>query len=333
MCNASPGHRCDGDSYSTVEKSVDRYSEKIAEFNMMERPEPKNKTEYKKWRNKKESLTKEKESLAKKVEFYYSTNKSQEEGVAQQRKMTALLKNKLNPKEIASLGISQSEARRTGHHINGFHSLFTESMKNDPDKNHLNNTRKMFNGGFEEHRDNLMKTAKLQYGAALDKIEYENPDKDVTKLNYNAKQAYFKEARTIRKAYQHSQEEARTVVREDCDANSQGYKNSIQKTETAFIKNTDGSFTIHTKFNVEGRNLGDAIIKNEASFKNVDVQATYAQVDDEDNTYVVKNKYVYTGGAEKLKDVEKHFYDKVWNDTPAWRQTMAQVRYLEDNPY
>lgn len=329
MCQPSPRGRCPKDAMKVVEAKTAALVKEVEAAKTAEaEPKPKTKAEkhsaavetYKR----EEKIKKLAEEVAEAKAFLYATPTGQAKPFP-----TAMdIKNReigLSPEVKKILEAGNADSKRTGAMLAKFQTVAKLYAKENPDNN-VETARLMANGVFANTRGQMHSALVESYKKSLVKTLAASPEDQHGKIKLTMAAQHRADVKRLDKAFSYATEDAMDAVEKDRVKNSQTFENSIDKHKFGFYKNTDGSFTVRTRFDVEAKNLEEAVTKAENSFKLEDVQLTVGQP--KNGVYTVDTAYVYKGG-EKLEDAQK-FQKEVWNGTPRWRQTLDQVRQLDN---
>ena len=325
MCNPSPRGRCPGDAAKAVSSKIANFKKSADDFLSKTEAEHVAEVGAKGYREKQENL----ESLTYEVNeakiFLYATPKGQGDPTSVKQEINKL-QSELSPEAKRLLDKDETRNRKLGKVLSKFQSFARDHAKENP-KNNAETARAMANGLFAWKREMLQSGLKASHAETVEKkLSATDPAKhEVAKAQLAAQ--YRANRVAIDEAFSIATEDAMDAVEKDRKKNSQTYENTIDRNKFGFYKNTDGSFTVRTRFNVEAKNLGEAIEKAEASFKLEEVQLTMGAP--KDGVYQVDTVYSYKGG-ESIEDAKK-FHKEAWNGTPRWRATLADAKRVQDN--
>lgn len=326
MCQPSPRGRCPKDAAKATESKLAAYKTEAVEFYSKTEAEHIAEVGVEGYEKKLEKVNELVAEVDKAKAFMYATPT----GIASPQivagQINTMQKDLPAQARLVS-GLNDVENRRTGRILAKFQAVAKAYAKENPDANNVETARLMANGVFSNTRATfhsaLTDAHKKSLGEALRKA----PESEHGKIKRQMAAEHRANVKVLDTAYSYATEDAMDAVEKDRKKNSQTFENTIDKHKFGFYKNTDGSFTVRTRFDVEAKNLGQAIDRAEASFKLEDVQMTFSEP--KNGVYTVDTKYLYKGG-ENLEDAQK-FQKEAWNGTPRWRDTLADAKRVQDN--
>lgn len=326
MCNPKPGSRCATDARKPIANRVTRLNvaaealeeAKLAAMEDYVEDEPFDVSGYR------ERLEEAADDYNYAMANFYSTS------AAQKDKNKALLEGK----ELTSrLSYEAKEAAADEHLLYQagrmtavFHKAADKARRADS-LDQLATARKMNFGGFEAiHNSNLKKIenerdAKL--GVALGASDEPTPETE------EIERQYHRNVKAAEIAYRASLRDAAEVINKDRQKNSVVLSHDIDKRKVKYVKTAKGSFYISTKFRVAAANVNELEDRVYESFDLEDVDI-YPGERDEKGYYTPTVSYIYRGG-EKLEDAQ-NFQNKAWKGSPEWRNLLAEVERVSNNP-
>lgn len=304
MCNAAPGHRCDGGAYTSVEESVEKYVKLCDEVKNGDSP--------KKVAQAQAKLDKEGEALKEKVVFYFSTNKVQGSDYGSNSKIGQML-SAIPKKERLALGININDSKRTGKVLNSFQSTFENYVKADPNGSTIASARIMNDVVLKKRRDEMLEKVTQQYNRGAKKAMGDNLDKDQVSVQASFEKNYNDKVNSINQAYDIMSRDTQKALQRDMNKNSTKDTNDYLQESTEIKKNIDGTFTITNSFQIEAKNFGEAVEGFDQRYanKNIEVQPTFKPSPTHVNTYDVTGKYVYRGHEEKVQAVRSWYFANI----------------------
>jgi hypothetical protein len=325
MCNPSPRGRCPKDASKAVASKIASYAKVAEDFYSKTEAEHIEECGEAGYQKKLEEVRGLIAEVDKAKVFMHATPKGQKDGIAVANELREMQKD-LPARARLALGLNDSENRRAGKILSSFQTRAREYAKENPDKSNIETARFMARGSFINARGKMNIALAESYQSSLKATLRNSPVEQHGKIKAQMAAEHRANVAVLDKAYSYANEDAMDAVEKDRKKNSITYENSIDKHKYGFYKNGDGSFTVRTKFEVEAKNLGEAMERAENSFKLEDIEMTVGKP--ANGVYPITTSYLYKGG-ESLEDVQK-FHKETWNGTPRWRETLAQAQQLQD---
>lgn len=325
MCQPSPRGRCPKDAAKATESKLAAYKAEAVEFYSKTEAEHIAEVGVEGYENKVEKINDLVAEVDKAKAFMYATPTGISSPQIVAGQINTMQKDLPAQARLVS-GLNDVENRRTGRVLSKFQAIAKAYAKENPDSNNIETARLMANGVFANARGTFHSAMNESHKKSLGEALRKAPESEHGKIKRQMAAEHRANVAVLDKAFSYATEDAMDAVEKDRVKNSQTFENTIDKHKFGFYKNTDGSFTVRTRFDVKAKNLEEAVRKAEGSFNLEDVQLTMSKP--KNGVYTVDTAYVYKGG-EKLEDAQK-FQKEAWNGTPEWRNTLDQARRLED---
>jgi hypothetical protein len=310
MCNPKPGVRCFNDTYKALAKSVDKFAQACDTGD----------------ESKIEQAAK---NLNEDRVFYYATN------YAKANRLQAKIdgKDALDsiPHEFRTRLDKEEEVESVGRLLNSFQTVADKYRKGN-NLSSLEAARKMYNGGFNK----VLADAKTSNQNNRDKriadaLEESNNDLANAQTSI-IEQETAEKGRLLEKAHSYALADAQNVVERDIKKNSKTVKYPVDPRTVTYRKNTDGTFTVTTKFAVRADNFSQAMDMAESTFGLEDMETTVEPIEGKPTHRNITSTYVYSG-SEKVEDAEGFQKFEVWKGSPAFRRTLADVERVKAASY
>lgn len=310
MCNPKPGVRCFNDTYKALTKSVDNFVKACDTGD----------------EQKIEAAAK---NLNEDRVFYYATN------YAKTHRLDAKItgKDALDsiPKEFKNRLDNEEEVENVGRVLNSFQSVADKYRKGN-NLSSLEAARKMYNGGFGK----VLSDAKTSNQNNRDRLIGDVLDEKNGNLANAQTAAIEQDAATkdrlLDKAYSYAVTDAKNVVDRDIRKNSKTVEYPVDPRTVSYRKNTDGTFTVTTKFAVRADNFSQAMDMAESTFGLEDMETTVEPIEGKPTHRNITSTYVYSG-SEKVEDAEGFQKFEVWKGSPAFRSTLADIERVKEASY
>lgn len=327
MCNPSPRGRCKGDAAKMVSTKVDNFRKAFEDLDSKTEEEHIASGGEAGFVQKQEKLANAIDELSEAKAFLYATPAGQKDTLGTLDTVTKL-ESVLSPEQRRLLSKREGEPRRVGKFLSKFQTLAREYASENPDGSNIATARHMANGGFISARGKMHEKLEAIHKEAVAEALAGTEDVGFRKASLKAKldAQHRANVSNLDMAYSYATADAQNAIAKDIKSNSKTFENTIDKHKFGFYKNTDGSFTVRTRFTVDARTLGEAIERSERSFDLEDVQMTVGKPNN--GVYQVDTSYVYKGG-ESIEDAQK-FQSAVWKGSPRWRETLEHARRLEN---
>ena len=310
MCNPKPGVRCFNDTHKALVKSVDNFVKACDTGD----------------ESKIETAAK---NLNEDRVFYYATNYAKTNRM--DTKVTGKDALASIPKEFKDRLDSEEEVESVGRLLNSF-QIVADKYRKGNNLSGLETARKMYNGGCDRvlaHGEKANQNNRdTQIGAILD----ETNDDLANAQTDSVEQAAAQRTRLLKKAHSYAMADAKKVIERDIKKNSKTVEYPIDPRTVTFKKNTDGTFTVTTKFDVKADNFAEAMDMAESTFGIEDFETTVAPVEGKPDYRSITSTYLYAG-SEKIEDAEAFQKFEVWKGSPRFRASLDDIARVKEASY
>lgn len=325
MCNPSPRGRCPKDASKAVTSKINAYRKEAVDFYSKSEADHIAESGEAGYQEKLANVRSLISEVDKSKAFMYATSKGQKDPISVANELREMQKD-LPAQARLALGLKDSENRRAGKILATLQEKAREYAKENPDKSNLEVARQMVHASFITARGNMNMALADSYQKSLKATLRNSPVEEHGRIKAQMAAEHRANVAVLDTAYSYATEDAKDAIDKDKKKNSITYENSIDKHKYGFYKNGDGSFTVRTRFEVEAKNLEQAMDRAEASLDLEDIELTVGKP--VNGVYPISTAYLYKGG-ENLEDVQK-FHKEVWKGTPRWRETLRQAQQLQD---
>lgn len=310
MCNPKPGVRCFNDSHKTLVKSVDNFVKACDSGD----------------ESKIEAAAK---NLNEDRVFYYATNYAKTNRM--DTKVTGKDALASIPKEFKARLDSEEEVESVGRLLNSF-QIVADKYRKGNNVSGLETARKMYNGGCDRvlasGEKAIQNTRDTRIGAILD----ETNDDSANAQTADVEEAAVERTRLLKKAHSYAVADAKKVIDRDIKKNSKTVEYPIDPRTVTFKKNTDGTFTVTTKFDVKADNFAEAMDMAESTFGIEDFETTVAPIEGKPDYRRITSTYLYAG-SEKVEDAEAFQKFEVWKGSPRFRASLDDIARVKEAAY